>query len=120
MDSKEKSSGLGTEFKKFISRGHMIDLSLSVISGGAFFIIASSLAKDLLMPFAGLFFQATVNFLLLAQVFLIVTAHNRLQRKEIAAPPSTPRAREKNRCGEKYAICLNSKTISFINPKRVC
>lgn len=41
------------EFKKFISRGNVIDLAVGVIIGGAFGKIVSSLVNDILMPFIG-------------------------------------------------------------------
>lgn len=42
------------EFKKFISRGSVLDLAVGVIIGGAFGKIVSSLVNDLLMPLIGL------------------------------------------------------------------
>lgn len=42
------------EFKKFISRGNVIDLAVGIIIGGAFTAIVNSLVKDILMPFIGL------------------------------------------------------------------
>lgn len=44
----------GTEFKKFITRGNILDLSVAVIIGGAFGKIISSLVKDVLMPIISL------------------------------------------------------------------
>lgn len=41
------------EFKKFISRGNVVDLAVGVIIGGAFSKIVSSLVNDILMPFIG-------------------------------------------------------------------
>ncbi len=38
------------EFKKFISRGNVIDLAVGVIIGGAFSKITASLVADLIMP----------------------------------------------------------------------
>lgn len=38
------------EFKKFISRGNVIDLAVGVIIGGAFSKITASLVSDLIMP----------------------------------------------------------------------
>lgn len=42
------------EFKKFITRGNVIDLAVGIIIGGAFTAIVNSLVKDILMPFIGL------------------------------------------------------------------
>jgi len=41
------------EFKEFISRGNIIDLSVGVIIGGAFGKIVTSLVNDILMPLIG-------------------------------------------------------------------
>lgn len=41
------------EFKKFISKGNVIDLAVGVIIGGAFGKIVSSLVNDILMPIIG-------------------------------------------------------------------
>ena len=38
------------EFKKFISRGNVMDLAVGVIIGGAFQAIVSSLVNDIVMP----------------------------------------------------------------------
>jgi large conductance mechanosensitive channel len=41
------------EFRKFISRGNVIDLAVAVIIGGVFGRIVTSLVDDLLMPVLG-------------------------------------------------------------------
>ena len=41
-------------FKKFISRGNVIDMAIGVIIGGAFGKIVSSLVNDLIMPLIGI------------------------------------------------------------------
>ena len=38
------------EFKKFISRGNVLDLAVGVIMGAAFTSIVNSLVKDIIMP----------------------------------------------------------------------
>lgn len=38
------------EFKKFISRGNVIDMAIGVIIGGAFQKIVTSLVNDIIMP----------------------------------------------------------------------
>lgn len=43
------------EFKKFISKGSIIDLSVAVIIGGAFGKIVTSFTKDIIMPIISLF-----------------------------------------------------------------
>lgn len=42
------------EFKKFISKGNVIDLAVGVIIGGAFQKIVTSLVNDILMPIIGI------------------------------------------------------------------
>lgn len=42
------------DFKKFISKGNIIDLAIAVIIGGAFSKIVSSLVNDLIMPLISL------------------------------------------------------------------
>lgn len=43
------------EFRDFAVKGHMIDLAIGVIIGGAFSKIVDSIVKDLFMPIIGLF-----------------------------------------------------------------
>ena len=93
------------EFRKFISRGNVIDLAVAVIMGSAFTSIVNSVVKDIITPIIGIFLggiefsdlaitigeadikygsfiQATINFLIVAAVvFLLVTAINKLQEK---------------------------------------
>ena len=42
------------EFKKFISRGNVIDLAVGVVVGGAFSKIVSSLVDNIIMPIVGI------------------------------------------------------------------
>ncbi len=49
-----KEKGFFAEFKKFISRGNVIDMAVGVIIGGAFTAIVNSLVKDILNPIIGL------------------------------------------------------------------
>ncbi|NBK20672.1 MAG: large-conductance mechanosensitive channel protein MscL [Spirochaetia bacterium] len=42
------------EFKKFITRGNVIDMAVGIIVGTAFTAIVNSMVKDILMPFIGL------------------------------------------------------------------
>ena len=43
------------EFKAFINRGNVIDMAVGIIIGGAFTNVVSSLVKDIINPFLGLF-----------------------------------------------------------------
>lgn len=42
------------EFKKFISKGNIVDLAVAVIIGGAFGKIVTSIVNDILMPLLGI------------------------------------------------------------------
>ena len=94
------------EFKKFISRGNVLDMAVGVIIGAAFGKIISSLVDDIIMPLVGLalggvdftgltvkvkdatitygvFIQNVVDFLIIAFcIFLVVKAFNKLAKKE--------------------------------------
>ena len=94
------------EFKKFISRGNVLDMAVGVIIGGAFGKIIASLVDDIIMPLIGLalggvnftglsikvkdatitygaFIQNVVDFLIIAFcIFLVVKAFNKLSKKE--------------------------------------
>ena len=43
-----------TEFRKFLARGHAIDLAVAVIIGAAFGAIINSVVQDLITPLLGL------------------------------------------------------------------
>ena len=102
------------EFRKFISKGNVMDMAVGIIIGGAFTSIVSSLVNDVINPILGLFggmnfdqltwnitgdvtlyygkfITAVVNFLIMALiVFLMVkimnTAMSRIQKTEPTAP----------------------------------
>ena len=44
-----------SEFKKFITRGNVMDMAVGVIVGGAFSTIATSFNKEVMMPILGMF-----------------------------------------------------------------
>lgn len=101
------------EFKKFISRGSVMDLAVGVMIGGAFGKIVSSLVDDLLMPLIGLvfggldfsnlsanvgesifkygnFIQNIINFLFIAlTLFIIIKFLNRVKPKNEEPKPKT-------------------------------
>ena len=87
------------EFKKFISRGNVMDMAVGVIIGGAFTAIVNSLVNDVMMPILslitggldfsklcivfgegegaatlnyGAFIAAMINFLLIAFVVFVM------------------------------------------------
>ncbi|AKK19995.1 large conductance mechanosensitive channel protein MscL [Candidatus Liberibacter africanus] len=50
------------EFKKFIARGNMIDLSVGIIVGGAFNRVVQSIVEDIMMPIIGFIMGNGTNF----------------------------------------------------------
>ena len=107
------------EFKEFVLRGNVIDLTLGIVLGGAFTKIINSLVSDLIMPLIGVitgsinflslswtikqlktgneivvhygaFIDATVNFLIIAvAMFIAIKAINKLKRDKPAEPTET-------------------------------
>ena len=94
------------EFKKFISRGNVVDLAVGVIMGSAFTKIVTSLVENIITPLLsvvtgkvniadlsvavteelvipyGQFLQAIIDFLLIAiSVFAIVKMINKIREK---------------------------------------
>ena len=91
-----------SEFKKFISKGNVVDLAVGVVIGGAFSKIVSSLVNDIIMPIIGiliggidftsltlkinnatikfgLFFQNIIDFLIIAFcIFMVIKFINKL------------------------------------------
>ena len=101
-------------FKKFISRGNVVDMAVGVIIGGAFGKIVTSLVNDIVMPliglalgkldFAGLsvkigeteikygsFIQSVVDFIIVAFcIFVVIRLFEKFKKKEDAKPEETP------------------------------
>ena len=106
------------EFKKFISRGNVMDMAVGVIIGGAFTAIVNSLVNDIFMPLLslitggfdiagmsvsfgvgdnaatlnyGAFLSAVINFLLIALViFCIIKAMNTATDKMLKKQEEAP------------------------------
>jgi large conductance mechanosensitive channel len=107
-----------TEFKNFILKGNVIDLSTGVIIGASFGTIISAFTKGIVEPLIGLLggnpkvgltvwifdlgliISAIIGFLITAAVifFVIVKPANalmaRMKKAEAAAPPAAPPAQE--------------------------
>lgn len=118
--------GFFGEFKKFISRGNVMDMAVGVIIGGAFTAIVTSLVNDVLMPVLSLitggmdfssmcivlgsgpepatlnygsFIAAVINFLLVAfAVFCMVKAINTAKDKVVKKPEEAPKAPITKKC----------------------
>lgn len=105
------------EFKKFISRGNVVDLAVGVVIGGAFGKIVTSLVDNIIMPLVGMviggidftnltwtigsakleygiFIQNVVDFLIVAFcIFMAIRVFNKLMHKkeeEEASPAPAP------------------------------
>lgn len=94
------------EFKKFISRGNVVDLAVGVVIGSAFSKIVSSLVDNIIMPLVGIliggidftklsltifgveiqfgiFLQNVVDFLIIAFcIFMVVKLFNKITKRE--------------------------------------
>lgn len=118
--------GFFEEFKKFISRGNVMDMAVGVIIGGAFTAIVNSLVNDIFMPLLslitggldiagmsvsfgsgegaatlnyGAFLSAIINFLLIAfVVFCIIKLINGAKDKMIKKPEEAPAAPTTKQC----------------------
>ena len=107
--------GFIKEFKEFAVKGHVMDMAVGVIIGGAFGKIVTSLVDNVLMPIIGtltggidlsnlaitvgeaniqygLFIQNIIDFIIVAFcIFLMLKGINKLNRKkEETAEPAAP------------------------------
>ena len=110
------------DFKKFISRGNVVDMAVGVIMGGAFGKIVTSLVNDIIMPLVGiilggvdfstlttkpiqglgdgepvaiaygLFIQQIVDFLIIAVSVFLMVKIIERMKKKKEAPPPAPPA----------------------------
>ncbi len=116
IDIKENTKKEVGAFKKFVSRGNVVDMAVGVIIGGAFGKIVTSLVNDIVMPLIGIvlgglnfkglkvkigeseitygnFIQSVVDFFIVAFcIFLIVRLFERFKKKEdsSAKAPAAP------------------------------
>ncbi len=106
------------EFKKFISKGNVVDLAVGVVIGSAFGKIVSSLVDDIIMPLVGIiiggidftnlnikigsakleygvFIQNIVDFLIVAFcIFLAIKVFNKIIHKKEEEPPKPVKSEE--------------------------
>lgn len=118
------------EFKKFISKGNVVDLAVGVIIGAAFGKIVSSLVDDIIMPLIGLivggidfsglsvkikdasinyglFIQNVVDFVIVAFcIFIAIKAFNKLMRKEEKKEEAKPAKSDEVKLLEEIRDCL--------------
>jgi len=111
----QKGKGFIGEFKTFVSKGNVMDLSVGIIIGSAFTAVVTALTSNVLMPIIGValggvdfsklaitfgsasigygsFIQSVLNFFLIAlTVFFLVKGINIITRKkEEKKEPSKP------------------------------
>ena len=122
------------EFKKFISKGNVVDLAVGVVIGAAFGKIVSSLVDDIIMPLVGLiiggidfsnlsikikdasenygmFIQNIVDFLIVAFcIFIAIKAFNKLTRKEEKKEEAKPAKSDEVKLLEEIRDCLKKDT----------
>jgi large conductance mechanosensitive channel len=114
---------MGSEFKKFLLRGNVVDLAVGVIIGAAFGTLVSALVKDLITPIIGAiggkpdfsalsfsvnnsrflygdFLNAVIAFLLIAAAvfFFVVVPVNRLMARFKTEPDLEAATRECPQC----------------------
>lgn len=134
----KKGKGFISEFKKFITRGNVMDMAVGVIVGGAFTAIVTSLNQDVLTPILGIFggtdfsnltlrlgsgesapvlmygsfLTAVINFLITAFVIFClvkgINAVNERFKKKEEKQPEAPKTKE----------CPFCKTEIFVNALR--
>ena len=120
------------EFKKFISRGNVMDMAVGIIIGGAFTSIVNSLVNDIINPILGIFggmnfdqlavtipalgggevtltygnfITAVINFLIMAFiVFSIIKAINAASARFEKKEPAAPTEKECPYCKTKIAV----------------
>lgn len=122
------------EFKKFISRGNVVDLAVGVIIGGAFGKIVSSLVNDILMPLIGLilggldfsnlvikindttiaygsFIQNVVDFLIISfTIFIMIKVMNKFKdKKEEQKKEEKPKKSNEEKLLEEIRNILKNK-----------
>ena len=120
------------EFKKFISRGNVMDMAVGIIIGGAFTAIVTSLVNDIINPVLGVFggkdlsqlsiplkgdvainygnfIASIINFLIMALViFVIIKVMNGFSAK--MKKPEEPK-KEEAPTTKKCPYCLSEIAI---------
>ena len=132
MKNKVKKSGFFAEFRKFITRGNVMDMAVGVIIGASFKAIVDSLVADIINPVLGLFggmnfseyklplkgeatlnygnfITAIINFVIMAFViFCIVKCMNSISAKFAKKPeveaPAEPTTKACPFCKSEIAI----------------
>ena len=70
--AKQEGKGIIVEFKKFITRGNIVDMAVGVIIGTAFTKIVTSLTQGIIMPFINWLVSLIAGELDLADIYTIL------------------------------------------------
>ena len=70
---KEKKDGFFKDFKKFITRGNVLDMAVGVIVGGAFTAIINALSNNILKPLINWILAAILGKDSLSEVYTFLT-----------------------------------------------
>lgn len=129
-----KVKKVGADFRKFISRGNVVDMAVGVIIGGAFGKIVTSLVNDVLTPIIGvflgglnfselsfglkdaqinygLFIQTIVDFLIIALcIFAMIKFFEKFKKKEEPKKDEPPKKSDEALLLEEIRDLLKKKT----------
>ena len=129
-----KVKKVGADFRKFISRGNVVDMAVGVIIGGAFGKIVTSLVNDVLTPIIGvflgglnfselsfglkdaqinygLFIQTIVDFLIIALcIFAMIKFFEKFKKKEEPKKDELPKKSDEVLLLEEIRDLLKKKT----------
>ena len=129
-----KVKKVGADFRKFISRGNVVDMAVGVIIGGAFGKIVTSLVNDVLTPIIGvflgglnfcelsfglkdaqinygLFIQTIVDFLIIALcIFAMIKFFEKFKKKEEPKKDEPPKKSDEVLFLEEIRDLLKKKT----------
>ena len=129
-----KVKKIGADFRKFISRGNVVDMAVGVIIGGAFGKIVTSLVNDVLTPIIGvflgglnfselsfglkdaqinygLFIQTVVDFLIIALcIFAMIKLFEKFKKKEEPKKEEPPKKSEEVLLLEEIRDLLKKKS----------
>ena len=81
---KKKRDGFFADFKKFITRGNVLDMAVGVIVGGAFTAIINSLSNNILKPIINWLLALVLGKDSLSEVFTFLTKAYKLDEAGVA------------------------------------
>ena len=81
---KKKKDGFFADFKKFITRGNVLDMAVGVIVGGAFTAIINSLSNNILKPIINWLLALVLGKDSLSEVFTFLTKAYKLDEAGVA------------------------------------